>query len=108
MTTQTHNPFSSLSCTTEFGIPLNWQHAPMLIRDHKLLEWAIRAFLKNEPLEQGGLEILLNYCRYYFNAPCWEGEAELEELKAGISKTTTIEDLRICILNAIELGIDPL
>lgn len=71
---------------------------------------AIRAFfIMQEKTSPEDFEIVINYVRYYVNAPCWK--KYLETIEEIISASKTIESitaLKKYLMLLLNYGIDPL
>lgn len=99
------------------GLPLRWQDD-----QSGQLPDAIKAFLghsidESNPLTETQLNLSIQWCRYYINAPCWMdaarhgNEETVRELQAVIDQAHqlhTAQDIQAWITACLELGIDPL
>lgn len=87
------------------GLPLYWGN-----EQSKKLPRAVIKYFGQQPLNQSELELLINYCRYYINAPCWQNkpfETKLQDLRKEATALTTVEEISEWINNCLNIGIDP-
>lgn len=93
------------------GGPLFWSH-----ETSGVLAPIVMAYLKRKPLTAEQLDILVEYCVHWINAPCWGGAEsdvhgdlaeEFADLRDRIKRITTARDLQRWCLDALDVGIDP-
>jgi hypothetical protein len=73
-----------------------------------VLQAAILAYFEHKTTSEQ-LQIVLDYCRYVINAPCWKGpDGVVEAVQKQASEMRTQEDIDVWIEACMELGIDPL
>ena len=67
---------------------------------------AVEAYLnRRECADQ--LALVIDYCRYWVEAPCWKGPA-VESLRRRIRQVRTRQELAAWLADAVAEGIDPL
>ena len=54
------------------------------------------------------LGLVIQYFQLYINAPCWQGDSNLVELRAQAQQLQTVEDCDRWLMACLDLGIDPL
>lgn len=101
-----------------FGLPLRWQD-----EQSGLLPGAIKAYLdhsidSSKPLSETQRNLVIQWCQYYINAPCWMGNAvrsgsesivaEMRSLIVNAAQLQTAEDIDGWIRDCLGMGIDPL
>jgi hypothetical protein len=101
-----------------FRLPLHWQD-----EQSGQLPAAIRAYLyhsreKEQPFTDEQRQLVIQWCRYYINAPCWvanamgsESEyiiAKMREVIAKAALLQTADDITVWIQDCLGIGIDPL
>lgn len=90
-----------------WGIPLYW-------RDEQSgeLPRAVEAYIAfmgaNGPaLSKQQLELVIDYLRYFINAPCWAGFSKLAMLRVRATRLKTVDDVDKFIQAALNIGLDP-
>ena len=92
------------------GLPLRWQD-----EQSGLLPTAVWAYYNHvarpathpEPTRDQ-MSLVLEYVRYYIEAPCWQGADGLADLRTAAAVMKSAEDLDRWIWMCLEIGIDPL
>lgn len=88
---------------------------PLYWRDEQSgkLAAAINAYLdhgidpKKPAPTQEQIDMVVAYCDYWVNAPCWKGEG-LANLREAIKHVNTVGGLATWLYAALDEGIDPL
>lgn len=53
------------------------------------------------------LRLVIDYCRYVIDAPCWEGPG-IEPLRSEVRGLHTVAEVRLWIGKCLNEGVDPL
>jgi hypothetical protein len=69
---------------------------------------AVEAYIKGEALTHGQVMLMKMYLRQWIMAPCWRGDAELEDLRWSVELIQTQQDIRNWLWRAMDEGHDPL
>ena len=88
------------------GLPFHW-------RDEVSgqLPAAIDTFLHRKPLAADQVDLIRDYLKHYINAPCWETETMEEDfafLRESVDRLMNSSDISGWIMQALEVGCDPL
>lgn len=94
------------------GLPLRWQD-----EQSGLLPAAIKGYFEHT-LDETQRNLVIQWCRYYINAPCWIDNAvrsgsedivaEMRSLIVKAAQLQTVEDIDGWIRDCLDAGIDPL
>jgi hypothetical protein len=90
--------------------PLHWED--VLGMAPAMATWRHR---KEESVPAGALALLIDFCSYYADAPCWAGPAvdpgivaRIHDLRSGIKTIENVPQLETWLRDAHDLGLEPL
>lgn len=91
------------SYTKPFGHPQHWKYS----QDQELTE-AIQAYLEHEPITQGQQEIVVEYVRYFIEAPAYNSRPMIAYVRANLQEIKTRDDLQLLLQQIQTQGLMPL
>lgn len=84
------------------GGPMYWRH-----ETSGALAEAVNTYFNRRPLTSLQLDLLVQYCAHWINAPCWHRATPYADLRERIKDVTTATALGEWIDEAFVEGIDP-
>lgn len=101
-----------------FGLPLRWQDEQSGLLPGAVMAYFDHSINRSKAFTETQLNLVIQYCQYYINAPCWidnavrsgseDVVAEMRRAMAKSMQLRTAEDIDGWIRDCLEMGIDPL